>query len=39
MDKSEVESFVKDIIYHEVWNMGGEMVVFFQHTFKRYQLL
>ena len=29
MDKSEVESFVKDIIYHEVWNMGGEMVVFF----------
>ena len=29
MDKSEVEPFVKDIIYHEVWDMGGEMVVFF----------
>ena len=24
MDKSEVEPFVKDIIYHEVWDMGGD---------------
>jgi len=39
MDKSEVEPFVKDIIYHEVWNMGGEKVVFFSARIQKVSVL